>query len=350
MSFADPALTPIDDFAGARDATAPTERLREVRRRATRFRDKMLAAPRVTHYRSTELVRFPYPASYGFCNALSVPTPYVHLVNRMFIVQFEAPGGIKTLLVSPSDVHANAETPNFKRMLERFGPARGLVEPLISRRGPSVASVLAQAGVMPSDVDYITYDHLHTQDLRGWIGEGGLFPRAKLLVMRQEWESALGLLPPQREWYCPHGLDDIDPARVVLLEGDTMLGESVALLATSGHTEGNHSIVCRTDEGLMVTSENGIGPDAYAPERSKVPGLAAYARATGMECVLNGNTLERGLDQYISMVAEKTIAGPSERDPRFPNMVCSSEVAAHWLFPGIRPTFGFGDLSFGTRA
>jgi hypothetical protein len=66
-----------------------------------------------------------------------------------------------------------------------------------------------------------------------------------------------------------------------------------------------------------------------------------------MEVVLNGNTLERGLDQYVSMILEKEIAGSSVRDPRFPNMVCSSEFDAFWAFPGIKPTFRFGDLEFG---
>ncbi|MFU8806669.1 MAG: hypothetical protein ACNA8W_22865, partial [Bradymonadaceae bacterium] len=135
--------------------------------------------------------------------------------------------------------------------------------------------------------------------------------------------------------------------RLILLDSDVMLGEGVALIRTPGHTEGNHSIVAHTPEGLMVTSENGVGPDAYAPLHSAMEPVRRYAEQTGMEVVMNGNTLERGLDQYVSMVLEKEIAGASQRDPRFPNMVCSSEFGAYWAFPGIRPTFQFGDLHFG---
>ena len=98
----------------------------------------------------------------------------------------------------------------------------------------------------------------------------------------------------------------------------------------------------------MVTSENGVGPDSYAPLVSEIPGLKRYAEASGMEVILNGNTLERGLDQYASMVLEKEIAGPSRRDPRFPNILSSSELASYWAFPGVRPTFSFGDVSFGS--
>ena len=63
--------------------------------------------------------------------------------------------------------------------------------------------------------------------------------------------------------------------------------------------------------------------------------------------ILNGNTLEGGLDQYLSMVQEKEIAGKSIRDSDFYNVVNSSELTAYWAFPGIKPTFSFGDLKFG---
>jgi len=55
--------------------------------------------------------------------------------------------------------------------------------------------------------------------------------------------------------------------------------------------------------------------------------------------IINGNTLENSVDQYISMVQELTIAGPSQRDARYPNMFPSSELTPFWLFPGTRPGF-----------
>ena len=67
--------------------------------------------------------------------------------------------------------------------------------------------------------------------------------------------------------------------------------------------------------------------------------MADYARATGVEVILNGNTLENSIDQYISMVQEKTIAGPSQRNPDYPNVFPSSELTANPLFPGAKPTF-----------
>lgn len=340
----------IDHFKGARSARPPEDRLREVLKRARAFREEMLAAPPLKCFWSRALIRVPYPTKYGYLNAFRLPTPFMHIVNRVFLIQTDTPAGTKTILVSPSDVQRNAETPFFKRLAESFGPFREIGTKLIGPEIATVEQVLSEAGVGPELIDYIAYDHLHTQDVRRWLGTGGspgLFPRAKLLVMRQEWESTRGLLPQQREWYCPSGMDGISPDRVVFLEGDVMIGKRFAILATPGHTEGNMSFVARTPEGLMVTSENGVGPDSYAPLHSRIPGLRKYAQETGMEVILNGNTLESSIDQYISMVQEKEIAGPSARNGEFPNMVCSSEAASYALFPGINPSFSFGDLTFG---
>jgi hypothetical protein len=134
----------------------------------------------------------------------------------------------------------------------------------------------------------------------------------------------------------------------MLLDTDVALGDgSVALIRTKGHTEGNHSIVAHTDGGLLVTSENGVSLDAYAPEYSAVQGVADYVRNTGAEVILNGNTQEYAVDQYLSMIQEKTIAGPLPEDPRLPNMAPSSESDGFWLFPHTAPTFRRQHWKFG---
>ena len=48
---------------------------------------------------------------------------------------------------------------------------------------------MSERNLRPEDIDYIAYDHLHTQDLRGWLGSHGApgyFPRARLLVSRRD--------------------------------------------------------------------------------------------------------------------------------------------------------------------
>ena len=169
--------------------------------------------------------------------------------------------------------------------------------------------------------------------------------KPRLLGHWVEWDAAKGLLPIDAQWYCPDGTEGVSEDRVIAFEGDLMLGDSVALVHTPGHTMGNHSIVVHTDEGLFVTSENGVAPESYAPQHSRIAGVRKWAKTTGAEVVLNGNTLESATEQ--SMVQEKEIAGPSRRNPDFPNMACSSELSSHVLSPGVGPTFHLGEVSFG---
>ena len=350
-AYADPAIVAVDHFRGCRDHASPRDRLAAIRRQSRAFREDMLERPVARLYRSFDLVKVPYPTKYGLRDATPVPTPFMHILNRLFVVQFDTPDGVKTLLAEPLDRHGNAETPFFKRLAKLVGGSASRASNMIWPQRNEVEGCLDQLGLRPEDVDYITYDHLHTQDIRKWLGtptRKAFFPNAKLLVMREEWESVQGLLPLQQEWYPPHGTEGIDPDRIILLDDDVRLGESVALVRTPGHTAGNHSIVVHTPQGLFVTSENGVCADSYAPDKSRIPGLSRWAKSTGAEVVLNGNTLENSVDQYISMVQEKEIAGPSERDPDFPNVAPSSEMSSHPLSPGLRPTFTVGELRFGT--
>lgn len=358
-TYDDPAIEPLTAFDGARDAGVPAERLREVRARARALRGELLAGAPVRFFRSMELVRVPYPVRFGLLHACAVPTPYLHICNRLFVVQVDTREGLRTILLSPSDLDGNQETPFFKRLREGLPLGDRLADVVAPRKG-TVEGHLASLGLRPEDVDYVAYDHLHTQDLRKWLGPRAFFPRAKLLVMRREWEITQGLLPTQRDWYCPDGTAGIDPSRVVLLDGDVRIGEGFAIVHTPGHTEGNMSFVTHAPakpggagperSALYVTSENGVAPESYAPEHSKIPGVARYARETGLEVILNGNTLESSNDQYISMIQEKELAGPSPIDPRFPSMACSSELGAFWGFPGVAPTFALGDLELGALA
>lgn len=345
-------LNRITSFDGTRDALKPLDRVDNVKQASGDFRKRMLAGPKVRYYQSFELVRVPYPSKYGYLNAHTGPSPYIHLCNRLFVIQFESDEGLKTLLASPSDWEHQLETPFFKRLTDSYGVFAPVSEALVFRKTNTVLNILKSIGLDPADVDYITYDHLHTQNLTRWLGGNGqpaLLPNAKLLVMREEWESTQSLIPWQNQWYCPNGIAGIPQDKVILLDHDTALGDgSVALVRTKGHTEGNHSIVAHTPEGLKVTSENGVSVEAYVPALSPVPGVADFARYTGAEVVLNGNTAEYAIDQYISMVQEKAVAGPNPRDERYPNMAPSSESAGYWLFPRTAPGFRVGDLQYGT--
>ncbi len=341
------ALTTFDD---ARASSSPLERLAEVRRRALTLRERMMSEPEVLFYRSFNLIRAPYPTYYAFSGVFAhkgFKFPLVHLLNRLFVVQYrDHDGVVRTLMLSPTDHEANRETPFFKRLAQALPRSlHGVVAPEYN----TVEGALAECGIQPDQVDYISYDHLHTQDVRRWLGSNGrpgYFPKAKLLVHRQEWQSTLNLLPIQADWYCPQGIAGIPADRVVCFDSSLSLGPGLALVHTPGHTEGNHSMAARVPDGIRVTSENGVGVDAYEPLHSRINAVRRHAQSTGVEVILNGNTLEGSNDQYISMVLEKTLAGPSA-NPDYPNCATSSERTPFWLFPGDVASHLFGEARFG---
>lgn len=338
----------VHDFDGARAALRPAERLAEVRRRAENFRARLLAQDNVRYYRSIDLVAAPYPVRYGLRDATTALTPYLNLMNRLFVVQYDTRAGVKTLLFSPSDTATEAEPPFIG---EFAGVGVPLLEKVMVPFRRTVEEALTLTGISPAQVDYIAYDHLYAQDLRRWLGthgRKGYFPNAKLLVMRAEWEAVQAPLPTQAMWHCPGGAADVDVQKVILLDQSVELGDGLALIHTPGHTEGNMSLVAKTPDGLLVTSANGIAADSYAPLASQISGVRDHAKRHALEVIMNSNTLECANDQYLSMVVEKTIAGPAKENPEFFNVVPSSELAANLIFPGLKPTFRFGERSYGT--
>ncbi|MEG1490308.1 hypothetical protein [Acinetobacter sp.] len=350
-SFKPLGMQEIIDFDGARDAPSPAERLENVRVAAHQFRQKLMQQKDVGFYQSIDLVRAPYPTWYGYTGVFaqkSLTFPFLHLLNRLFVIQYQDFNGkLKVLLFSPTDVMNNRKTPFFERL------AGALPESTFKVFAPQYSSVeqsLEKLKIKPEQVDYISYDHLHTQELRKWLGttdQPAYFPNAKLLVHEKEWNSVQGLLPVQSDWYCPHATEGIDPKKIITFQKSLALGSGLALVHTPGHTEGNHSLVAKVDNQIFVTSENGISLDAYEPKKSKIKAIRDYAAKTGVEVILNGNTQEGSNDQYISMVLEKTIAGPLKSNPDFPACACSSETTPYWLFPSLKQTELLGALKYG---
>jgi hypothetical protein len=272
--------------------------------------------------------------------------PFLFIKNRMQLVQCEQGGRLVNVLVNPTDALRVPNTPYFKRLVGKFGERLGKAIVERSVHG-TPASGLASWGVAPEAIDYVTFDHLHTQDLRGLLGPGGVLPRAKLVAQKAELETFAHPHPLQLDWYQPDGLDGIAPDRIIAVDGDYLIAPGLAIVRTPGHTRGNHSPVVMTDRGLWTISENGICVDAYAPEASKIGGVRASAAQQQVEVVLNSNTREDSLDQYTSMVLEKTLADPCPDRPEFPQHFSSSELTAHPLAPGLRPTYSHGAITHG---
>jgi len=353
-----PSLIRIDTMDAAWAEASPGARLAAVRRAGTELRDKLLALGPCLSVRTFPLITFPYPNAYGLAGASLSPAPYVMMRNAMQVVQVSCKelDRVVTILVNPTEPDRSIEAPYFAKQVERYG--QFVTQKLLTKRHGSVAASLAQVGLAPTDIDFITYDHLHVQDVRGLLGtdapEPGhteattaLLPNARLLVQRAELRTLENLHPLQARWYVRDGTRDVPADRIVVLDGDYRIGAGFALVRTPGHTEGNHSPVLHTDRGLWTVSENGIAPECYAPLASDLPGLRRFARDQETEFVLNSNTRENTLDQYTSMALEKVLADPSVDRPEFPQCFPSSEMVKSRLAPGLAPTFSHGRISWG---
>ncbi|MEO7329305.1 MAG: hypothetical protein ABI193_12045 [Minicystis sp.] len=334
-------------------ATSAGERLDLVRRHAPRLRERVLESGQVACVRTFDMSELPYPTSFGLAGAASSPLPYLIMTNRAQLVQFESSDGKrKILLFNPTDVPRSAETPYFADLRKKMGDrlSRFVQERL---RLPTAAEQITRAGVRPDEVDFIAFDHLHTQDLRGLLGttgEGsskGVFPRAQLLIWRPELSIFRALHPLQRPWYIAEALSGVPSERVLPVDGDLLLGQGVALVRTPGHTVGNWSLVVNTETGIWAVSENGIACDAYAPEMSAIPGVRRFAAQNGVEVILNSNTLEGRNEQYTSMVLEKCLVDRSPQNPSFYQHFASSELTAKAFLPGLKPTYHHGKITSG---
>src|SRR4029077_3371692 len=115
------------------------------------------------------------------------------------------------LLFEPTDVELARRTPYFARLSDATPAAfeRAFARPL-----GDVLSHLRSVGIGTGDVDWITFDHLHTQDVRRWLGTVepapdlspaapvmAALPRARLIVQRAELTSLDALHPLQVPWY-----------------------------------------------------------------------------------------------------------------------------------------------------
>jgi hypothetical protein len=352
-------LKPIGEFEEANDTWPRGDRPAAIREAAAELRARFATDDnRVRAVRTVDIASAGYPLKFAFGGAARGPNPYVNIVNRLQVIQFEDfEGELRTLAYEPTVPEGPAEAPFYHQQIERLGEF--LSYKVLANIYNSVPDALAVAGLQPEDVDYISFDHLHVQDVRFTLGSSepidgetgplpALFPNAKLLTQRKEWDTFRSLHPMQWAWYVEDGIKGVPEENVVLLEGDVELGKGVALIWTPGHTDGNHSLCINTPEGVWVSSENGVCADSWHPRLSKIPGVRKFAEFFGREVVLNSNTLEDSIDQYDSMLKEKALADPNRRDPRYLNVFPSSEMADWKRQWPVVPTFWYGGINYGT--
>lgn len=356
-----PGLTPLAHFDPPDLAVPPAIALARLREATPAFAAEFRATGTVELFAARSLVTLPYPRRYALWEATWVPVPYVWMTNRVFVVRWHDGERARTLLAEPSDYELGTGTPYLAHAVRRAPlPDRVVLDRLFVRHG-TVESHLAALGIEPAEVDYLVFDHLHTQDVRRLIGTTApapdlgydrepvppMFPNATLLVQRAELEHVRAVHPFQARFFQAGRYADVDESRITLLDGDVLVGPGVALLRSPGHTLGNVTVVVNTPAGIVCSSENGVAVDSWVPERSSIPGVRRWSAEQGMEVVPNFNTPEFASFQYNSMVREKLLAGPVPGHPDLPLVFPSSELAPHRLAPGIRPVHRHGDVTWG---
>lgn len=339
-------LTEVDGGPGAKLAT--------VRLQGRAFRQEFAASGTPDRIDTCDLITLPYPTRFGLFRASRAIAPFLSITNRMIVIQWtESDGRKRVLLFEPSDHELGRYTPYFDTLSAR---TPDVIENRMVRPHGTVLGHLAALGIAPNEVDYLMFDHLHTQDLRRWIGTSSYqadlnghpeaaFPNAKVIVQRDELAGMADLHPLQKPWYQPDTFRDVPPEAFLPIDGSVILGPGVAAVKTPGHVFGNQSLVVNTSTGIWVSSENVIAAEALSPEHSKLPGLARWSRDWQQEIVLNANTIETTADQYNSIILEKTLADRSQKDSRFLQFFPSSELTGAWTNPGTTPTFTHGAIS-----
>lgn len=330
----------LTDLDHAWNESGHGAKLRAVKKAGERLRERFAAGPRCIAVRTLPLTTLAYPTRYAFWSAAFSPAPFVTMTHRCLLVQFLREGRLESLLFNPTDIDGARATPFFARLIDEMGER---VTELMAKRSEPLETQLARFGIAPEDIDYVAFDHFHTQDLRGLLGTADgvrapRFPNAKLLAPKNEWVEWDDLHPMQQAWFVRDGRAGVRTSNVVFTDGDLVLGDGVLLVRTPGHTSGNQTLFVNTESGVWGCSENGTCADNWSPLASKIRGLAYTCKKQDLDIVLNANTPEGGAVQYTSMVLERTLVDRVKRAPAFVQMFPSSEVTPGLLAPGLSPT------------
>lgn len=356
------AFRPIPEFDGVHQIWPRGDRLEAIRAATKRYRERFLSQGQVQAIKTFDIVTAPYYARFAYQGFSTNVNPFISIMNRMLVIQFEGfDGRLKTMVWEPTVPEGSVKAPIYSKLLqigEKLRVSR-LVGGALVKYWSEPDDVLPSIGLSNADVDYIAFDHLHVQDPRMIMGSGKalpgesaprkpLFPNAKMPVHRLELDTFAAMHPLQSFFYVDNGMDGVDEDRCEIIDGDVELGVGVSLLWTPGHTDGNLSLCVNTPDGVWVSSENGMAIDNWQPELSKIPGVKQLARFFNQEVVLNNDTVEDILEQYDSMVKEKTMASYSPRDPRWLQVMPSSQSLTLKRQWPVNPTYSHEPLQYGT--
>ncbi|NLV17144.1 MAG: N-acyl homoserine lactonase family protein [Syntrophomonadaceae bacterium] len=115
--------------------------------------------------------------------------------------------------------------------------------------GPeALIRALAAKGLKPKDIDTVIITHLHFDH----ADNVGLFPHARFILQKKEWEYARSPLPIQRSLYDPNTIAELEMLNLVLVEDGFSVVPGVQVILVPGHTQGQQAVVVNTGAGPYV--------------------------------------------------------------------------------------------------
>jgi glyoxylase-like metal-dependent hydrolase (beta-lactamase superfamily II) len=127
-------------------------------------------------------------------------------------------------------------------------------------------AALAKVGATPEQVGTLILTHLHFD--HAWNLE--LFPKAQIVVQREELFHAIDPVPTQRLYYAKPSylplLDRRRPAGLRLIDGDAVILPGLEVLKSPGHTPGMQIVLAKTARGTVgLVSDLGEEYNAWYP-------------------------------------------------------------------------------------
>lgn len=131
-------------------------------------------------------------------------------------------------------------------------------------KGTPLVDQLRQLGIEPSQIGTIAVSHYHFDH----VGQINAFPRATLLIGKDDWDAALSDDPPPtaevgplKQWRDSGG--KVDPVRG---DRDVFGDGSVTMLAMPGHTPGHRALLVRLAEAgpVLLTGDTAHFKENYA--------------------------------------------------------------------------------------